>query len=164
MRAIQQSASVALASELANSLLVNGLKTLYDARFSSMSYLDFEDTFGDSENPNRIRTILKRLSDFAKTLKGLRITEIKPLPISDDCQNSTMRVIQFHYGTDKNHSLVVVDITLTLEEDLDAEMQVGAGEGPHFCWRLHFWKAILCKEHQDKKFKNMVLLGFSAFE
>lgn len=158
MAKITFSASVALATELMEAIVLDGFENWINARVSWSGPFSLGGVFGPDDCYREF--FLNRIHSFASTLKDVRITEIILGSMEVMCENPRCsaentfmtREIHFHLGDEENESQVVV--TIFLEHD-DSE-----GETPHSLWglwRLNTETTVRCSKHPDSKCCDVIL-------
>lgn len=157
MAKITFSASVALATELMEAIVLDGFENWINARVSWSGPFSLGGVFGPDDRYQEY--FLNRIHSFASTLKDVRITEITLGSMEVMCENShcsadntfMTRKIDFHLGNEEDESQVVV--TIFLEHDSE-------DESPHSLWgswRLNTETTVRCSKHPDPKCEGIIL-------
>ena len=168
MYEIQLTSSVAQATEIMSALIANRTRDWIDTR-SGMG--DFYSTWGMCGDEETGPFFLKRIAAFARTLKKTRITKIVPHPVQQhkqhdgdesDFDSLMERAVQFHLGTEKEPSQVVVEVVLQHEEQVEGSFS--ASHDPWGAWDPSYLRAVMCVKHPNKEYWNYVVLGTDALE
>lgn len=116
----------------------------------------FRRTWGYCHELQTEEIFKKRVSEFAETLKTLRITSILPCALSGDEFEVTRNII-FRLGDEKNSCVVELVIQLSKEDEDTLDKP-----NPWVNWELSYSAGIVCNKHPDKKFSKVVILGADA--